>query len=407
MNNFLPNYLRLLLLWSAVSFTLTFLYNGKYELPIGLSIVEVVNMYFAKQKEKTAEIFYLQGVEQSVEGLSQSANDNYDKAIEIYPAYARAYYSRARLKDKQSLFEEAIGDYDKAIELAEQQGNFFSEMFLQFLPEYSFTKRKFAPSTAYYYRVKSKIQSGNLEGLKAELKQLETMIGEETLGNLYVEASLYTLLNNSYAATEYYSLKAVEKEVYQARSYLICALVLQGKVADAEAYLSQYYGSSWDDKFTIGDVVFKTLTAYYTGKKDEDLAIKEKQILLTDEEKSKVKSFLAYIKEHKYYKFGLVKPPPKPKKKSENPCNIRNEATYRGSGYITLYNQQGNVFEFSGIIARAAVNGKIRVKGKELVIIKSSNARGKLTIINGCNKMVGTLSVYQHIWSNEAVSFSL
>ena len=47
----------------------------------------------------------------------QEAIADYDKAIELNPKYFNAYYNRGTAKDGLKQYKESIADYDKAIEL--------------------------------------------------------------------------------------------------------------------------------------------------------------------------------------------------------------------------------------------------------------------------------------------------
>ena len=51
------------------------------------------------------------------EGQTLQALSNYNKAIEINPARAEAYYNRGCVYDKKGDLTEALSDYNKAIEL--------------------------------------------------------------------------------------------------------------------------------------------------------------------------------------------------------------------------------------------------------------------------------------------------
>ncbi len=53
-------------------------------------------------------------------GRNEEAIKDYDKAIELNPQYAKAYNNRGKAKAKLGRNEEAIKDYDKAIELNPQ-----------------------------------------------------------------------------------------------------------------------------------------------------------------------------------------------------------------------------------------------------------------------------------------------
>ena len=59
-------------------------------------------------------------------GKYEEAIKDYDKAIELYPNNSAAYYNRGSVKDVLGKYEEAIKDYDKAIELNPNNGAFYN-----------------------------------------------------------------------------------------------------------------------------------------------------------------------------------------------------------------------------------------------------------------------------------------
>ena len=52
-----------------------------------------------------------------IKKITKEAIADFDKAIELNPKDARAYYNRGVVKDELKQYKEAIADYDKAIEL--------------------------------------------------------------------------------------------------------------------------------------------------------------------------------------------------------------------------------------------------------------------------------------------------
>ena len=51
---------------------------------------------------------------------------DYDKAIELNPKDAKAYYNRGNAKHQLKQYKEAIADYDKAIELNPKDANAYN-----------------------------------------------------------------------------------------------------------------------------------------------------------------------------------------------------------------------------------------------------------------------------------------
>jgi tetratricopeptide (TPR) repeat protein len=72
---------------------------------------------------------------------------DFDRVIELQPAFAEAYFNRANVSAKLNDFKSAIVDYTKAIEL--------NDRFAQ----------------AYYNRGLAKIYTGNAEGGVADLSK--------------------------------------------------------------------------------------------------------------------------------------------------------------------------------------------------------------------------------------------
>ncbi len=64
-----------------------------------------------------SQFYYNRGIKKSKLGSYEEAIRDYNKAIELNPNDARAYHNRGYAKSKLGIFDEAIRDYDKAIEL--------------------------------------------------------------------------------------------------------------------------------------------------------------------------------------------------------------------------------------------------------------------------------------------------
>ncbi len=61
--------------------------------------------------------WYNRGVVNAALGNTEEALADYDKAIELDPEYPSAYYSRGNLRRKLRDFDGAVEDYSRAIEL--------------------------------------------------------------------------------------------------------------------------------------------------------------------------------------------------------------------------------------------------------------------------------------------------
>lgn len=74
-------------------------------------------------------------------------------------------------------------------------------------------------------------------------------------------------------------------------------------------------------------------------------------------------------------------------------CDFEPAVYYGGiSDRITFHSVKGNIYQFNGEISSHAVNGKVVHTGNKLNVIKGTgNVTGEFTLLNGCNKLVGTL----------------
>lgn len=88
------------------------------------------------------------GHESNKEGDSKSAIKNYSKAIELDSTYAEAYFSRGTIKLNDFQFEEAIADFDKALNY---------EPFMK----YALTNRAFARIRKYQFANSRTISKNN------------------------------------------------------------------------------------------------------------------------------------------------------------------------------------------------------------------------------------------------------
>jgi tetratricopeptide (TPR) repeat protein len=68
--------------------------------------------------ESQTAINYFKGIAHSIKGQHEQAIPYYNKAIEINPSFANAYFSRGvALAEGKGQYDEAISDYNKAIEI--------------------------------------------------------------------------------------------------------------------------------------------------------------------------------------------------------------------------------------------------------------------------------------------------
>jgi hypothetical protein len=86
----------------------------------------------------------------------------------------------------------------------------------------------------------------------------------------------------------------------------------------------------------------------------------------------------------------------KPKKiNSSKRVNEFENITYFGTagnleGKITFYNTDGNSMEFTGVLSIYSVNGRIVRKNNTFTIVESDNCKGKFTLLEDNNKIIGT-----------------
>lgn len=66
---------------------------------------------------ENAEFYFKRGFEQQNNGKLDQAISDYDKAIEINPVYADAYFNRGNAYKDKGQLAQAIIDYSKAIEI--------------------------------------------------------------------------------------------------------------------------------------------------------------------------------------------------------------------------------------------------------------------------------------------------
>ena len=87
------------------------------------------------------------------------AIDDYNKAIELYPNYAIAYYNRGGAKYDLKDYAGAIADYNKAIELDSKCKHF------------------------YYFRAKVRKELGDIKGHDIDMKKYDKLQREYIFKN--------------------------------------------------------------------------------------------------------------------------------------------------------------------------------------------------------------------------------
>jgi hypothetical protein len=95
-------------------------------------------------------------------------------------------------------------------------------------------------------------------------------------------------------------------------------------------------------------------------------------------------------------KRGRLQPPNKEEDPADpylvlDACDSLDNSRFTGmSGlyYLRLFNQQGNIFEFTGKIEARDVNGKLRKNGNKLIIL-NGNLTGEFTLLNNCQELTG------------------
>ena len=134
----------------------------------GLKIIEEVGDH--KIESQTA-VNYFKGIAHSIRGQHDQAIPYYNKAIELNPEFANAYFSRGvALAEGKGEYDEAISDYNKALEI-----------------DPGFAKAILARGVAYYYKGEydkasadvHKVQSLGYQVPPGILKALELASGRQ------------------------------------------------------------------------------------------------------------------------------------------------------------------------------------------------------------------------------------
>ena len=80
--------------------------------------LKIIEDVAAQKIESETAINYFKGIAHSIKGEHDQAIPYYNKAIEINPSFANAYFSRGvAFFEGKGQFDEAISDYNKALEI--------------------------------------------------------------------------------------------------------------------------------------------------------------------------------------------------------------------------------------------------------------------------------------------------
>jgi len=91
--------------------------SEKYTTEDQIADYDTAIVFFGKDNPEAAYALYDRGVAKAKLGRYEDAIADYDRAIELKPDYAKAFNNRGSSKDKLMRYEEAIADFDRAIEL--------------------------------------------------------------------------------------------------------------------------------------------------------------------------------------------------------------------------------------------------------------------------------------------------
>jgi tetratricopeptide (TPR) repeat protein len=78
--------------------------------------------------DKLGEAYYNCGIAYKNNGLFDKAINDYNKAIELKPGYADAYYNRGIAYKNKGLYDTAMIDYNKAIKLNPQNSEYYNQL---------------------------------------------------------------------------------------------------------------------------------------------------------------------------------------------------------------------------------------------------------------------------------------
>ena len=94
------------------------LVKQKFNLSLYKDVIDIINNFLNDFKNcSDSEIYYIRGLANQELKLYENAIEDYNKAIEQNPNNELAYHNRANAKYNIGLYEEAIKDYNKVLEL--------------------------------------------------------------------------------------------------------------------------------------------------------------------------------------------------------------------------------------------------------------------------------------------------
>jgi tetratricopeptide (TPR) repeat protein len=86
-------------------------------------VLKIIDDVADQKIEGQTAIYYFKGIASALKGQYDQSIPYYDKAIEINPKFANAYFSRGVAYAKgRGEYDKAISDYDKAIEINQRFG---------------------------------------------------------------------------------------------------------------------------------------------------------------------------------------------------------------------------------------------------------------------------------------------
>lgn len=166
-----------------LSETAEFFFNiEKFDEIIELLTDEVLEKERGKERDKAAELYVRRGTAWYEKKTYDKAINDYNKAIEINPNSAVAFYNRGLLRAIKKEYPKAREDFDKAIEICPDDAAYYVSRgsILRFLKEYHLAIGDYSKAinldhnyqSAYYNRGLAKKESNvDLKGAKQDLER--------------------------------------------------------------------------------------------------------------------------------------------------------------------------------------------------------------------------------------------
>jgi tetratricopeptide (TPR) repeat protein len=237
-------------------------------------------------------------------GNAKEAIDNYSKAIEMDPAYEKAYAARASLYEKQNIKDKAVEDYKKLIGFSPKEKELYYNA-----GRLSFNQNKFADADGFFRKALER-DKGYEEVIDLEIKTLYA-IKDYSFGvtvanyaldlkknavNYYHHAVMYDSLHNYLEAEkEYKNSKYFDSKFIPAYVGLALVQVKLNKVSDALATCETAL-----TKDPNNNEVYWARSMVYVAKKDYQNALNDitKVILASPN------AFNHKLRGNIYYKLG-------------------------------------------------------------------------------------------------------